>query len=229
MAAPDFANSAPEPLVLLIPGLNNSGPDHWQTRWERSRTDCQRVELGMWDRPHRNTWVNQLNLAIRQADRPVVLVAHSLGCLAVAWWAALEQPKLDDPVVGALLVAPPDVDFFPMDERLLSFAPTPSAPLPFTSIIAASHDDPYMGIRAARRLARLWGSNFADAGKIGHINAQSGIGDWEFGQFLLEMLLRRARSGGILPPTTLVDTPQLQSAGYESLIGDRAASLPREA
>lgn len=207
MAHSRHAISAPEPLVLLVPGLNNSGPDHWQSLWERSRPDCQRVELGMWHRPHRNTWVNQLNLAIRQADRPVVLVAHSLGCLAVAWWAALEQPKLDDPVVGALLVAPPDVDFFPMDDRLLSFSPTPSAPLPFPSILAASHDDPYMGIRAARRLARLWGSNFADAGKIGHINAQSGIGDWEFGQFLLEMLFRRARSGQSLPDTIAAEPP----------------------
>ena len=194
-----------EPLVLIVPGLNNSGPDHWQSRWERSRRDCQRVDLGMWDRPHRNTWVNKLNLAIREAGRPGVLVAHSLGCLAVAWWAALEQPEPDSPVLGALLVAPPDVDFFPMDERLLTFAPTPSASLPFPSILAASHDDPYMGFRAARRLARLWGSNFADAGKIGHINAASEIGDWEFGQFLLEMLLRRVRAGASLPDSPLVD------------------------
>ena len=50
------------------------------------------VELGMWDQPHRNTWINQLNLAIRAADRPVILAAHSLGCLAVAWWAQPEQP-----------------------------------------------------------------------------------------------------------------------------------------
>lgn len=221
MAYLNTATTAPEPLILLIPGLNNSGPDHWQSHWERNRPDCQRVELGMWDRPHRNTWVNQLNLAIRQADRPVVLVAHSLGCLAVAWWAALEQPKLDDPVIGALLVAPPDVDFFPMDERLLSFAPTPSAPLPFASILAASHDDPYMGIRAARRLARLWGSNFADVGKIGHINAQSGIGDWEFGQFLLEMLLRRAQSGRALPDTFVADPPAPSQTRAPDHFGER--------
>jgi hypothetical protein len=80
------------PLILTVPGLNNSGPEHWQSVWERQRPDCRRVDLGMWDKPHRNTWVNQLNLAIRQADRPVILAAHSLGCLAVAWWAQLEQP-----------------------------------------------------------------------------------------------------------------------------------------
>ncbi len=212
-----------EPLVLIIPGLNNSGPDHWQTRWERSRRDCQRVDLGMWDRPHRNTWVNKLNLAIREAGRPVVLVAHSLGCLAVAWWAALEQPGPDSPVLGALLVAPPDVDFWPMDERLLTFAPTPSAPLPFPSILAASHDDPYMGFRAARRLARLWGSNFADAGKIGHINAQSDIGDWDFGQFLLEMLLRRTRADAGLADALLIDGARSPAPGQPH--GDQPANI----
>lgn len=198
---PDFHRT---PLVLTVPGLNNSGPNHWQTLWEQQRSDCQRVELGMWDRPHRNTWVNQLNLAIRQADRPVVLAAHSLGCLAVAWWAQLERPGPDSNVLGALLVAPPEVDFFPLDERIAPFAPTPSETLPFPSILVASQNDPYMSYRTSRRLAKTWGSNFADAGRIGHINADSGIGEWPFGQFLLQQLLRRfiksdAPSARVLP------------------------------
>jgi len=184
-------HSTCDPLILIVPGLNNSGPSHWQTLWQQERCDCQRVDLGMWDRPHRNTWVNKLNLAIRAADRPVVLVAHSLGCLAVAWWAQLEQPAPDGPVIGALLVAPPEVDFFPLDERIAGFAPTPAITLPFPSILAASHNDPYMGLRASRRLARVWGSSFADAGRIGHINASSDIGSWPFGQFLLEQVLAK--------------------------------------
>lgn len=178
-----------EPLILTVPGLANSGPDHWQTRWEQDRHDCRRVELGMWDRPHRNTWVNQLNLAIHRAGRPVVLVAHSLGCLAVAWWARYERPAADHPVAGALLVAPPEVDFFPLDERLSQFSPTPAEKLPFRSILVASRNDPYMGIHTARQLARTWGSAFADAGEVGHINAESRLGDWAFGQLLLEQLL----------------------------------------
>ena len=98
-----FAHSHRDPLTLLVPGLHDSGPGHWQTLWETSRPDARRVELGMWDDPHRNTWVNQLNLAIHRANRPVVLVAHSLGCLAVAWWAEYEQPAHGVPVIGALL------------------------------------------------------------------------------------------------------------------------------
>lgn len=187
------SSASRDPLVLIVPGLNNSGPGHWQSVWENTRTDCQRVELGMWDQPHRNSWVNKLNLAIRQADRPVILAAHSLGCLAVAWWAQLEQPGPESPVRGALLVAPPEVDRQPRDERLSIFAPTPAVQLPFPAILVGSHDDHYMSYEAARQLARTWGARFADAGHVGHVNAASGLGDWQFGQFLLNRLIRQAR------------------------------------
>ena len=178
-----------EPLILLVPGLNNSGPDHWQTLWEREFADCQRVALGMWDNPHRNPWVNQLNLAIHRAGRPVVLVAHSLGCHAVAWWAEYEQPAFGSPVVGALLVAPPDVESEPLDPRLKRFAPLAGTRLPFRSVVAASRNDPYASFGLAKRFARKWGSRLVDAGPIGHINAGSGIGNWPYGQYLLNQLI----------------------------------------
>lgn len=180
-----------QPAVLLVPGLCNSGPAHWQSIWERQRADCSKVELGTWDDPHRNTWINNLNLAIRAAGRPVVLVAHSLGCLAVAWWATYEQQEWANPVVGALMVAPPEVDFFPLDERVARFAPTPSETLPFPSRFVASRNDPWMGFHTALALARRWGSELVDAGNAGHINADSGLGDWQFGQEQLALLLAR--------------------------------------
>ena len=203
-----------DPLILTIPGIDNSGPNHWQSRWETDRDDCVRVELGMWDKPHRNVWVNQLNAAIRQAGRPVILVAHSLGCHAVAWWAALERPDYGDPVVGALLVAPPEIDTGPIDARLAGFAPTPLGVLPFPSIVVGSHDDPYISLARARRLAGFWGSQFADAGASGHINADSDLGEWSFGQFLLERLRRRNGS-----PEGLQSVAQVQ-AGPEQQIND---------
>ena len=242
-----------KPLVLTVPGLNNSGPGHWQTLWEQQRDDCQRVDLGMWDTPHRNTWVNKLNLAIRAADRPVVLVAHSLGCLAVAWWAQLEQPGAANPadpaapahsgplqtgplpagplhagkVRAALLVAPPEVDHRLDDPRVAGFAPMPRARLPFPAILVGSHNDHYMGLHAVEALARDWGCAFADAGRAGHINADSGLGDWAFGQFLLEQLIRRATPAPSAPaPSAPVPSNQAPSAPAQSNHAPSAAPPP---
>jgi predicted alpha/beta hydrolase family esterase len=207
------------PLILLVPGLNDSGPDHWQTHWERGNLHAQRVDLGMWDDPHRNTWVNKLNLAIYRAERPVVLVAHSLGCLTVAWWAEYEQPGPDSGVIGALLVAPPDVDRPGLDVRLARFGACPRGELPFPSVLVASQDDPYCSQATAISLARDWGSRFADAGAVGHINAASGLGDWPLGQRLLEQLLR---GHGPLPRE--IPAPRLAAAqppAVASIIGRR--------
>lgn len=189
-----FAHRAP--LILTVPGLDGSGPDHWQSVWERERDDCVRADLGNWSRPSRTHWVSKLNLAIRNAGRPIILAAHSLGCHAVASWAAMEKPEFGHPVIGALLVAPPEVDVAPGDERLTPFAPATRALLPFPSILVASHDDRYIDMHRARRLAQFWGSRFADAGALGHINAESGLGDWSFGQFLLGKLLPTGQGAG---------------------------------
>lgn len=183
------AEPSSDPLILIVPGLSNSGPGHWQSLWEQELPNCHRVDLGMWDEPHRNTWVNKLNLAIHAAKRPVILVAHSLGCHAVAWWAAYERPGIGHPVAGALLVAPPDVEGDKADPRLARFAPLVPTPLPFRSILAATSNDSYASFGQAKRMARKWGSRLVDAGPIGHINADSDIGDWPYGKYLLNHLL----------------------------------------
>lgn len=189
-----------EPLILLVPGLDGSGPRHWQQRWTEELDNCQMVDLGSWDTPHRNTWINRLNLAVHRAGRPVVLVAHSLGCILTAWWSKFEQPGWSIPVAGALLVAPPEVDFFPRDDRLNGFAPTPADALPFPSILVASRNDPWIGFDTARILARQWGSEFVDAGDAGHINADSGLGSWEEGK----KLVARLAGGSVATPAASV-------------------------
>lgn len=180
------------PLVLTVPGLGNSGPDHWQTRWEKDEANVRRVDLGEWDEPRRNNWVNRLNMAIHRADRPVVLVAHSLGCHALAWWVEYEAFEEAHNVIGALLVAPPEVEEGAIDPRLSRFAPVPQVAFPFPSIVVASRNDPYVRFARARAMAEAWGSRFADAGAIGHINAASDLGDWSFGRFLVHQLKRRS-------------------------------------
>lgn len=196
MSHPPFSRS---PTILTVPGLMNSGAGHWQTIWEEMLPDCRRVDLGGWDRPRRNSWVNRLDRAIEEVDGPVLLAAHSLGCHAVAWWVELACEGWSEKILGALLVAPPEVDEAAVDGRLHGFAPLPRKLLPFPSILVASHNDPYMRLERSRALARCWGSQFADAGEAGHINAQSGLEEWTFGQFLLSRLSRGAsgrRSGG---------------------------------
>jgi len=189
------------PLILTVPGLGGSGPSHWQTLWEQSRPDTTRVELGMWDAPHRNAWVTKLDQAIRQAQAPVVLAAHSLGCLAVAWWAELAGQPFGWPVAGALLVAPADVDRNGAPDALSTFRPTPAKPLPFPSILVSSSDDPWVAPHRARELANAWGSFHVDAGPQGHLNAASGIGWWEEGQALLDRVLDAASDRGGRPRT----------------------------
>lgn len=188
MTSSEHSENTQQPLVLIVPGLNGSGPTHWQSIWERERDDCSRVDLGMWDQPQRNAWVTRLNLAIASASRPVILVAHSLGCHAVAWWSALEQAEAGK-AIGALLVAPPEVEVAPIDPRLSRFAPVARTRLPFPSILVASRNDPYAGFGRAKRMARIWGSKLVDAGPLGHINASSGIHDWPYGRYLLRRLV----------------------------------------
>lgn len=185
-------NAIDQATILTVPGFMNSGPNHWQTIWEAELPQCRRVELGSWDAPHRNSWISNLGHAIARTEGPVILAAHSLGCHAVAWWAAFECQQWSEKVVGALLVAPPEVDSAAADSRLRGFGPAPKALLPFPSIVVASRDDPYIAIDRARLLAKFWGSQFADAGEVGHINAESGLGDWSFGQFLLSRFTGKA-------------------------------------
>jgi predicted alpha/beta hydrolase family esterase len=182
-------HEATRPTFLTVPGLGGSGPSHWQTLWERSRPGTVRADLGMWHTPHRNSWVTRLDLAIRQAEAPVILVAHSLGCLAVAWWAQLSPQPYGWPVAGALLVAPADVDRTGVQEELRGFAPSPQTPLPFPSIVVGSGDDPWITLDRAHSLAASWGSHFIDIGEQGHINAASGLGQWPEGQKLLDRIV----------------------------------------
>lgn len=128
------------------------------------------------------------------APPPIVIVAHSLGCLATAWWAALSEPSVTARVRGALLVAPPDVEGRSSHRMLKRFAPEPDTPLPFPALLVASRNDPYASFEKQETMAAKWGCRVVDVGKLGHINARSGIGDWIDGQLLLDELIRQNSS-----------------------------------
>ncbi|HEX4959293.1 MAG TPA: alpha/beta hydrolase [Thermoanaerobaculia bacterium] len=173
--------------VLILPGLYNSGSEHWQTHWEKAHPDFKRVEQDDWDRPRCSDWIARLEDAVREAGPDTVLVAHSLACnLVVRWAEATRQPR--EWVRGALLVAPSDVEAPSYPEGTEGFKPMPRNRLPFPSIVVASSDDPYVTLERAGEFARAWGSKFVDIGPAGHVNSASRLGDWLVGFALLERL-----------------------------------------
>jgi predicted alpha/beta hydrolase family esterase len=122
-------------------------------------------------------------------DESVVLVAHSLGCLLTAAWAA--HSKNTHRVKGALLVAPGDAEQEDIRDQLASWAPVELGyKLPFRSVLVASQNDPYCRFGRARQFATAWGSQFIDYGECGHINADSGLASWPEGHVLLQDLMK---------------------------------------
>ena len=171
--------------VLILPGLYDSGPDHWQSYWERSLPDIVRVNQRDWDTPDRAEWVATLELAVAEHGSDVVLVGHSTGCALIAFWAA----STSNAVRGALIVGPSDTEAESYPEGPTGWTPMPVARLPFPSIVVASTDDEYVTIERAKHFADAWGSVFVNVGPAGHINSASGLEDWPLGRELLAELM----------------------------------------
>ena len=182
----DAATTLPAPRVLLLPGWQNSGAAHWQSRWETVYGD-ERVEQDDWDWPRRGDWMARLEEVLLQDARPAVLVAHSLGCQLVAAWAAHSQ--ITTRVTAAMLVALPDVEREDMPPQLTPWRPIVRQALPFKSIAVVSSDDPYCAPERAARMAADWGCELMSVGARGHINGESNLGDWPQGREMLSALL----------------------------------------
>jgi uncharacterized protein len=170
------------PIVVIVPGWRDSGPGHWQSLWAEQLPGARRIEQDDWVSPKRTAWVDSLARQIMQAPGPVVLAAHSLGCIAVSHL----PPAACARVQGALLVAPAD----PERRAILSdFAPVPFSRLPYRNILVASTNDPYCPVRLSGAYARAWGSEFVRLQGAGHINIESGHGEWPLGLALLQSLV----------------------------------------
>ncbi len=173
------------PTVLVLPGWQSSGPQHWQSRWEAIYGDL-RVEQHDWMQPLRGDWITRLEEVVLEQPGPCVLVAHSLGCMLTAAWAAVSRNT--HRVVGALLVAPGDPEREELQGVLRSWSPVVLQRLPFPAILLGSQNDPYCSLARAQQFAHAWGAEFVDYGAAGHINAESGLGDWPQGRAYLERL-----------------------------------------
>ena len=173
--------------VLILPGWQGSGPAHWQSRWERTH-GYTRVEQHDWMRPLRGDWISRLEDVLLSCDEPAVLVAHSLGCQHVAAWAA--HSRNTHRVKGALLVAPPDVERDDVRALLPSWSPVARIRLPFQTRLFASSNDPFCSLERAREFASAWDTEVIDVGPRGHLNADSGLGDWPQAHEQLLQLMR---------------------------------------
>jgi predicted alpha/beta hydrolase family esterase len=171
--------------VLILPGYADSGPDHWQSHWERADRACRRVSQQDWLEPQLEDWLEALDRSVTACAAPPVLAAHSLGCALVAHWAGRTRA----PARGALLVAPADVDSpLRTDGVVRNFSPIPLVRLPFPSIVVASTDDPFVSIDRASEFAAAWGSRLVILERAGHINTDAGFGPWPEGRDLLAEL-----------------------------------------
>lgn len=167
--------------IIIVPGWRDSGPGHWQSLWAERLPSACRVVQDDWISPTRAAWVGALARQIMEAPSPVVVAAHSLGCIATTHL----PPEAVERVRGALLVAPAD----PERRAVLNdFAPVPFARLPYRSIVVGSSNDPYCPVRLAGAYARAWGSEFVRLQEAGHINVESGFGEWPLGIALLQSL-----------------------------------------
>lgn len=173
--------------VLMLPGWQGSGPDHWQMHWVNQHAYTL-VEQADWMRPRRGDWLARLDELVIDAPGQVVLVAHGLGCILVAAWSAFSRHT--DRVRGALLVAPADIESHNVKKNLAGWTPILRQVLPFRSMLVGSDSDPQCSLERAQGLAQDWGCEWLPVHAAGQINADPFECNWPQGHALLKTLLK---------------------------------------
>jgi len=170
---------------LNIPGLGNSGPEHWQTYFQNSGDNFFRIEQQEWDAPACEEWIETIDNKVAEFNNAtVVLIGHSLGCLTIAHWIK----KYKRQIKGALLVAPSDLEAPQYIFPATGFAPIPLDRISFKTIVVASSNDIWVSVDRAKFFAEKWGSEFINIGNAGHINTISGHTNWDEGMRILKTL-----------------------------------------
>lgn len=165
--------AAQTPRLLIVPGLHDSGPAHWQSWLQASWRPSARVVQRNWHSPDLERWSARVDATLERAGGggPWIAVAHSFGCLALVHHLARSVaagPR--SPIRAVLLVAPAEPDRFGLADAL------PQRPLGLPAMLVGSQNDPWMSAGSAQRWAGRWGCQWVNLGEAGHINAEAGFG-----------------------------------------------------
>ena len=186
---------AVSPGLLIVPGLRNSGPLHWQSWLQSLHGDSVRVEQDDWEVPDLDAWVNRIARTLEtRAGRPWLAVAHSFGCLALVRYLAQHAHQSAANLVSALLVAPADPDAFSASTLL------PQTRLGIPTTLVLSETDPWMRLTKAQLWAQRWGSASVNLGDAGHINSASGHGPLPLAQEWVLGFARERRARRVSQP-----------------------------
>ncbi len=181
--------------IIMVPGYTNSDADHWQSRWESKMKSARRVDQDDWHKPVVEDWTANLIAAIDEATKPVVLIAHSLGCQVTV--QAVKQMGIEQSknIAAAFIVAPPDVENPAMrPKHLMTFGPYPREPLQFPSLVVSSQNDPFCAQNVAQEMAGAWESEYVSANENGHLNSESGHGPWPDGLMVFANFMREIKA-----------------------------------
>ena len=182
------------PRLVIVPGLGDSGPQHWQTLWER-KYGAARVKQDNPEAPTPEGWSARVQEVVEATPGELVLVGHSMGAQTIVQWARLHGGHSSgawERVRGALLVSPTDANDAAVQAEYPNTSPMSPVlmqPLPFPALVVASENDPYLTFGRAGEMAEAWGAELISAGEAGHINVASGHGEWEEGEVLLSECL----------------------------------------
>jgi len=178
--------------ILILPGWQDSGQDHWQGIWLKKYPNAVKVEEKDWLYSNKDEWVEGLNDYIEKyQDTDIILVGHSLACATIAYWSIKYGSTTKAHIKGALLVSPSDMDIPDCPKEITGFQPMPLEPLKFKAIVVVSSNDPWVNMERAGYFAKCWQAEMVNIGPHGHINVDAGYGEWPEGEELLQRLLNR--------------------------------------
>jgi len=176
--------------VLLLHGWGGSDFPHWQS-WLASEIaknygTVSFLEFSNFDFPDLNIWKKELQEELK-SFQPDIVICHSLA--NTLWFHLQSEIKK---VKKLYLIAPPSLhcnveeikEFFPL--------PMPTNTSAEETLLISSTNDPYMTLEEAKELQKSLNIEMKVLENAGHINAESGYGEWPW---ILEEIKKDLKKG----------------------------------